>query len=65
MKTRILVAAVFLVGCAVGGVSGELMEPMVPTANAQHAERTSRWEHKCVEAQTYEDLTDTSNRLGS
>lgn len=39
------VAVVFLVGCAVGGVSGRLV---VPKASAQQAATLTRWEYTCV-----------------
>jgi hypothetical protein len=39
------VAAVFLMGCAVGGVSSQLA---VPRASAQQAASLQSWEMKCV-----------------
>jgi hypothetical protein len=38
------VAAVFLVGCAVGGVSSQLV---VPRASAQQAATLPKWEYYC------------------
>lgn len=49
MTNRIMVAVVFLAGCAVGGVSGQLV---VPKASAQQAATLTKWEVFCV--QTYE-----------
>jgi hypothetical protein len=40
------VAAVFLVGCAVGGVSSQLV---VPKASAQQAATLTKWEVFCAE----------------
>ena len=37
-------ATVFLVGCAVGGVSGQLV---VPKASAQQAATLTKWEYVC------------------
>jgi hypothetical protein len=45
MTNRILVAGVFLAGCAVGGVSSQLV---VPRASAQQAAALPRWEMKCT-----------------
>jgi hypothetical protein len=56
------VAAVFLVGCAVGGVSSQIA---VPKASAQQAATLSRWEYKCVDSEPTDDATATSNRLGA
>lgn len=44
MTKRIGVAAVFLVGCAVGGASSQLV---VPKASAQQAATLTKWEHVC------------------
>jgi hypothetical protein len=45
-KRTLGVAAVFLVGCAVGGASSQLV---VPKASAQQAASLTKWEHHCVE----------------
>jgi hypothetical protein len=45
MTKRIGIAAVFLVGCAVGGGAGQLV---VPKASAQQAATLQPWEMKCV-----------------
>lgn len=44
MTKRFMVAAVFLAGCAVGGVSGQLV---VPRASAQQAATLTKWEMFC------------------
>lgn len=46
MTKRFMVAAVFLAGCAVGGVSGQLV---VPKASAQQAATLTRWEYVAAE----------------
>lgn len=46
MTKRIGVVAVFLVGCAVGGVSSQLV---VPKASAQQAATLPVWEMTCVD----------------
>jgi uncharacterized lipoprotein YajG len=46
MTNRIVVAAVFLAGCAVGGVSSQLVA--VPKASAQQAAVLTKWEMFCV-----------------
>lgn len=43
-KRTVGIAAVFLVGCAVGGVSSQLA---VPKASAQQAATLTKWEHFC------------------
>ena len=44
MTNRLVVAAVFLVGCATGGVSSQIA---VLNASAQQATLT-RWEYRCM-----------------
>jgi hypothetical protein len=67
MTNRTLVAAVFLVGCAVGGVSGQLV---VPKASAQQAAALTKWEYTYLRWETedglltWQGLKDTTNRLG-
>ncbi len=46
MTKRIGVVAVFLVGCAVGGVSSQLV---VPKASAQQAATLTKWEYQCID----------------
>jgi hypothetical protein len=43
-KRSLSIAAVFLVGCAVGGVSSQLV---VPQASAQQAATLTKWEYAC------------------
>ena len=45
MTKRIGIAAVFLVGCAVGGASSQLV---VPRASAQQAATLTKWEYHFV-----------------
>jgi hypothetical protein len=45
MTKRIGIAAVFLVGCAVGGASSQLV---VPKASAQQAATLTKWEYHCT-----------------
>jgi hypothetical protein len=61
-KRNLGVAAVFLLGCATGGVSSGLV---VPKASAQQAATLTKWEYKCVESEPAEDETLTSNRFGA
>jgi hypothetical protein len=61
MKTRIVAAAVFLVGCAVGGVSSQLV---VPKASAQQAANFPRWEHHCVQP-AWDDMNRVSTKFGA
>lgn len=58
MTKRIGVVAVFLVGCAVGGVSSQLV---VPKASAQQAATLTRWEYICASSPGENDLV----RFGS
>jgi hypothetical protein len=58
---RLGVAAVFLVGCAVGGVSNQLAAVAVPKANAQQAASLTRWEYTCAPSPGENDLS----RFGS
>ena len=50
MTKRFMVAAVFLVGCAVGGASSQLV---VAKASAQQAAALPAWEYTCF---TYADV---------
>jgi hypothetical protein len=57
------VAAVFLVGCAVGGVSSQLA---VPKATAQQAAKLTRWEYRCESPGTNEEApAEMANRFGA
>ncbi len=63
MTTRIGVAAVFLMGCAVGGASSQLV---VPQASAQQAATLTKWEYFCTDTFTNHDyLLSEANKLGS
>jgi hypothetical protein len=56
------VALVFLVGCAVGGVSSQAV---VPKASAQQAQLT-RWEYTCrVPYEANEKVSQLANRFGA
>jgi hypothetical protein len=61
MTNRILVAAVFLVGCAVGGVSSQVV---VPKASAQQQGLT-KWEYTCADSPPTEELTSWANKFGA
>jgi hypothetical protein len=61
MTKRIGVAAVFLVGCAVGGVSSQLV---VPKASAQQAGVLTVWEYACASLDG-ETLTEAANKYGA
>jgi hypothetical protein len=68
MRNRLLVGAVFLVGCAVGGVSSQVV---VPRASAQQAAALTKWEMVCVNIfdRDIDDVaanaTQAGNRFGS
>lgn len=55
------VAAVFLIGCAAGGVSSQLV---VPKASAQPAATLTKWEHHCLSSENSREMTRTANELG-
>ena len=56
------VALVFLVGCAVGGVSSQAV---VPRASAQQQATLTRWEYTCrVPFEANEKVTQLANRFG-
>jgi hypothetical protein len=59
-KRTLGVAAVFLAGCAVGGVSSQLA---VPKASAQQAALT-KWEYFCAESSP-SDITGTAAKVGA
>ena len=60
MTKRLGVAAVFLVGCAVGGASSQLV---VPKASAQQAATLTKWEVYCERADN-DQITGLGNKLG-
>ena len=61
MTNRIMVAAVFLAGCAVGGVSSQMV---VPKASAQQAAALTKWEYKCVSAAGEDAVQEIAAQLG-
>lgn len=62
MTKRLVVVAVFLVGCAVGGVSGQLV---VPQASAQQAATLTKWEYSCFKENDSETVVVQANRFGA
>lgn len=60
MTNRIVVLAVFLMGCAVGGASSQLV---VPKANAQQAAALTRWEFRCI-TRDAEDIATVASAFG-
>lgn len=62
MTKRLGVMAVFLVGCAVGGASSQLV---VPKASAQQAAKLTRWEYFCAEEWGADDIMKMANPLGA
>lgn len=64
MTKRIGVMAVFVVGCAVGGATSQLV---VPKASAQQAATLPVWEMTCVDitAMSPEGMLEAANAAGS
>jgi len=68
MTKRVGIAAVFLVGCAVGGGASQLV---VPKASAQQATALPAWEMTCVDISAFspggmaENATVAGMRLGA
>jgi hypothetical protein len=63
MKRHGIIAIVFIVGCATGGVAAQLVVPPVRAGTAP-----TRWEYQCLRVGTdVEDavMTSTLNRLGA
>ena len=61
MKHNGIIAIVFIVGCATGGVAAQLGVPPVRAGTSP-----TRWEYQCVGADIHvEDVTDTLNKLGA
>jgi hypothetical protein len=56
------VAAVFLVGCAVGGVSSQLV---VPKASAQQAATLTKWQVHCINSMDTGEITEQGKLLGA
>jgi hypothetical protein len=61
-KRTLGVAAVFFVGCAVGGVSSQIV---VPKANAQQASKLTKWQYHCEQENGANQSTQMANRLGA
>jgi hypothetical protein len=61
MTNRIGVTAVFLVGCAVGGASSQLV---VPKASAQQAATLTKWEATCARG-SWEEMIGAAQKAGS
>jgi hypothetical protein len=61
-KRTLGVAAVFLVGCAVGGASSQLV---VLKASAQQAATLTKWQVFCEPEIDPEELTARGNQLGA
>ena len=59
MKQSWIVAVVFVLGCAPGGVAAQLVVPPVRAGTAP-----PRWEYQCVETEN-DALTQTLNRFGA
>lgn len=61
MKHNGIIATVFVVGCATGGVAAQLVVPPVRAGTSP-----TRWEYQCVDADFHvEDVTSTLNKLGA
>lgn len=60
-KRTVGIAAVFLVGCAVGGASSQLV---VPKASAQQAATLTKWEYILVSFRSHEEAAQAAVRLG-
>ena len=61
MNTRIVIALVFLGGCALGGASSRFT---VPLASAQQAATLTKWEYSC-EALDNDEATQVANKMGA
>jgi hypothetical protein len=61
MSKRIGIVAVFLVGCAIGGASSQMV---VPKASAQQAATLTKWEHVCVHPSGADGLTKAARKHG-
>jgi len=61
MKQSGIIAIVFVVGCATGGVAAQLVVPPVRAGTSP-----TRWEYQCTEAERRpEEITGTLNKLGA
>jgi len=61
MMNRLVVATVFLAGCAVGGISSQLV---VPKASAQQAATVAAWEYFCP-SMPFNAVTTVANKAGA
>ncbi|HKY39611.1 MAG TPA: hypothetical protein VJN18_26915 [Polyangiaceae bacterium] len=60
-KRNLGVAAVFLLGCATGGVSSQTV---VPKASAQQQATLTKWEYNCLDLDD-DEATGAANKLGA
>jgi hypothetical protein len=61
MKHNAIIAIVFVVGCATGGVAAQLVVPPVRAGTSP-----TRWEYKCVKVDDPdEESVSTLNKLGA
>jgi hypothetical protein len=61
MKHHGIIAIVFVVGCATGGVAAQLVVPPVRAGTSP-----TRWEYQCVDAGfRVDDVNGTLNKLGA
>lgn len=64
MKHRALIAIIFLIGCATGGVASQLVAPVVPAARA--GTNPTRWEYFCLTVNHRQgSLTAEMNKAGA
>jgi hypothetical protein len=59
MKHNGIIALVFVIGCATGGVAAQLVVPPVRAGTSP-----TRWEYQCVDSER-DALTSTLNRFGA
>lgn len=60
MNQHIVVAVVFVIGCATGSVAGRLVVPAVRAGTSP-----TRWEYQCTTVPENEDETTALNKLGA
>ncbi len=60
MKQSGIIAIVFIVGCATGGVAAQLVVPPVRAGTTP-----TRWEYQCATVGTEGGMTSGLNRLGA
>jgi hypothetical protein len=61
MTKRIGMAALFLVGCAVGGVSGQLV---VPKASAEQEAMLTKWQATCARG-SWDEMIAAAQKAGA